>query len=378
MKHLKNHKKIMLILTENCNLRCKYCYEQEKQRSSMDFETAHRILKKSLHEMDGYESAVIELHGGEPFLNFELIRRIDEYVMAEYPFPVLFRATTNGTCIHREIQEWLYERRDRYELMLSLDGRKEDHDRNRISASGNGSFDAIDLDFFARTWENCPVSMTVNADTLPNLASNTIWIQEQGMDCLNAFQWATAWDLEAAYPILKRELKKLVAYYTKHPEKHMCLLVNYNMQKFREPITDSYRYCVEIDDPIECYDAKGVYAPCHGFTAFTMGSAEEARRFAKRSIRDFALEPENICYGCNLVQLCRICFAANYMLAGDMQQQNKEICVFNQLCILAGIQIERNRAGSHMDADYRALLDDICRYVLDKGELDISEDYFER
>lgn len=376
MKYLKNHKKIMLILTENCNLRCKYCYEMNKQRSTMDFETAKGILQKSLSEMDGYESIVIELHGGEPFLNFDLIRKIDEFVMSNYDYPVLFRTTTNGTCMSKEIKEWLYERRDRYEIMLSLDGKREDHDLNRITAGNQGSFDLIDLDFFADTWKNCPVSMTVSEDTLPNLAANTIWIQERGMDCLNAFQWATAWDLEKCYPVLKRELKKLVEYYTEHPEKHMSLLVNYRMEKFSRPLTDDFRYCVDIDDPIECYDAKGVYAPCHGFTSFTMGSEEKAAEFSHQSIRDFVIEPENICYGCRLINLCRICFAANHMLTGNMQDQNREICVFNQLCILAGIQIERNRAGDSMPEEYSELLDNIADYLIAKNDLDITKDYF--
>lgn len=376
MKYLKNHKKIMLILTENCNLRCKYCYELNKQRSTMDFETARRILEKSLSEMDGYESAVIELHGGEPFLNFELIRRIDEFVIANYSFPVLFRSTTNGTYLNSEMKSWLYERRDRYEIMLSLDGMKEDHDLNRVTVGNKGSFELIDLDFFINTWENCPVSMTVSEETLPHLAANTIWIQEKGMDCLNAFQWATAWNLEKCYPILKSELKKLVAYYTEHPEKHMCLLVNYNMEKFNEPLDEAYRYCVDIDDPIECYDAKGVYAPCHGFTAFTMGGEKEASKFYNLSIRDFVVETGNICYGCRLIHLCRICFAANHMLTGDMQKQNREICIFNQLCILAGIQIERNRAKNSMSKDYLDLLDTISRYLIEKNDLDIACDYF--
>ena len=366
----------MLILTENCNLRCKYCYEMDKQRVSMDKKKAIEILEKSLHQMDGYESAVIELHGGEPFLNFELIKQIDEYVMENYNFPVLFRTTTNGTCINKEIQNWLYERRDRYEVMLSLDGMRNDHDFNRITVNNRGSFDLIDLEFFKSTWENCPVSMTVSETTLPNLSANTIWIQEQGMDCLNAFQWATAWNLEKTYPILKRELKKLIRYYTEHPEKHMCLLVNYDMIRFRNSLTDDYRYCVEIDDPIECYDAKGVYAPCHGFTSFTMGSKQAAKDFENMSIRDFAFTPENICYKCQLIHLCRICFAANHMLTGDMQKQNEEICVFNQLCILAGIQIEINRTGGEMSSEYIKLLNDIRNYIIQKGNLDINIDYF--
>lgn len=376
MKYLQNHKKIMLILTENCNLRCKYCYEQDKKRTTMEFETAKRILDDSLSKMDDYESAIIELHGGEPFLNFHLIKEIDEYVIHNYDFPILFRTTTNGTCVKGEIQKWLSERKDRYEIMLSLDGMKESHDINRITVDSKGSFDLIDIEFFAKTWPNCPVSMTISERTIEHMAENTIWIQEQGMDCLNAFQWAISWDKDNIYPILKREVKKLVKYYSTHPEKHTCLLLNYQMEKFNNEITDEFRYCVEIDDPIECYDACGRYAPCHGFTAFTMGSEEEAKKLVNYSIRDLRVEPRNMCYNCQLLQLCRICFAANHMLTGDMQNQNHEICLFNQICILGGIQIERLRHSETMTEEYKKLLDKIEKFVIDKGDVDIDCSYY--
>lgn len=339
-----NNKKIMLIITEGCNLRCVYCYEQEKKPSAMTFETAKRILDHSFSQMDGYTGMTIELHGGEPFLNFPLIKEIDAYVMNRYSmWPVLFRTTTNGTLVHGEVQDWLYERRSRYQVMLSLDGRQEEHDANRRYIDGRGSFHSIDLDFFRNTWEFCPVSMTVNERTLPWLASGTIWMQEKGFDSLNAFQWAVSWDLEKNKPILAEQLELLTDYYSSHPEKHMSLLVNYQLPHFFLPIDGDYRYCVDIDDPIECYDAQGRYAPCHGFTAFTTGSEEIARNFSDRTIRDFIFEKENICCGCRLVRLCRICFAANHMMTGNMQKQSEEICVFNRMCIEASIRIQRNR-----------------------------------
>lgn len=369
MKNLQNHKKIMLILTENCNLRCSYCYELEKIHLTMNFDTAKNVIEKSLSEMKGYDSAVIELHGGEPFLNFELIKEIDDFVVNTYSFPILFRTTTNGTYVHGEIQDWLREKKERYEVMLSLDGKKEDHDKNRIMANGKGSFDSIDLDFFSDTWDYCPVSMTINESTLGNMAENTIWIQEQGFECLNAFQWATKWDAEKSYPVLKRELAKLVSYYTEHPEKHVCLLLNYSFEDFDNPITDEYRYCVKIDDPIECYDAKGNFAPCHGFTEFTVGDREIAEEFAALTVFDFKLEPRNICYGCRLINLCRICFAANHMLTGDMQDQNAEICLFNRLCIKSGIEIERNRSLRYTN---RKLTDK------EKERLDMIDDYIDK
>lgn len=354
MKYLPNHKKIMLIITENCNLRCAYCYEKNKNGKSMTFETAKAILDQAYAEMEGYESMVIELHGGEPFLNFPLIEKIDAYVMENYgDIPVLFRMITNGTLVHGRIQEWLRSRAERYELMLSIDGKQEQHDRNRKQIGGQGSFEQIDLDFFLKTWKNCPVSMTVNAETLDHMAEGTIWLQEKGFDCCNAFEWAVDWDLECSVPVLQRELDKLTAYYSEHPEQPLCLLVKYHLQDFYKKTDESYRYCVAIDDPLECYDAQGKYAPCHGFTAFTMGSGKKAAQFENLRTSDFVFEEENVCYGCQLIRFCRVCFAANHMLTGNMQKQSPEICLFNRMCIRAGIQIQKNRiAGQRETGKY--------------------------
>ena len=112
------------------------------------------ILDQAYAKMEGYESMVIELHGGEPFINFPLIEKIDAYVMENYgDIPVLFRMITNGTLVHGRIQEWLSSRAERYELMLSIDGKQEQHDINRKQISGKGSFEQIDLDFFLKTWK---------------------------------------------------------------------------------------------------------------------------------------------------------------------------------------------------------------------------------
>lgn len=368
MKCLANHKKIMLIITETCNLRCRYCYEKNKNGKSMNFETARKIIDSAYADMNGFESMVIELHGGEPFINFSLIKKIDDYVLENHSnIPVLFRAITNGTLVHGEIQEWLKERADRYELMLSIDGKQEQNDENRKQINGKGSYEIIDIDFFKQTWKYCPVSMTINEKTIGHLADGTIWLQEQGFDVCNAFEWATDWNLEESIPVLDRELDKLTVYYSEHFKERVCLLLRYHLQDFFLPIDDSFRYCLDIDDPLECYDAAGRYAPCHGFTEFTMGSEAKAAEFKNMKTSDFVFTEENICYGCKLIRFCRVCFAANHMLTGNMQKQSPEICIFNRMCLKAGVQIQLNRILSDDENEHAKQMKEaahaICQYL---------------
>lgn len=150
--------------------------------------------------------------------------------------------------------------------------------------------------------------------------------------------------MEKSIPLLDRELDKLIEYYSEQPQERVCLLLRYHLQDFFLPVDGSFRYCLEIDDPLECYDASGKYAPCHGFTEFTMGSEAKAAEYKKKKTSDFVFTEENICYGCKLIRFCRICFAANHMLTGNMQKQSPEICIFNRMCLKAGVQIQMNRS----------------------------------
>ena len=74
MEEYREYKTLMLILTENCNLNCVYCYEHHKTLDDMPFETAKKAIDAEFHDLDQYEHGEIELFGGEPFLNFELIK----------------------------------------------------------------------------------------------------------------------------------------------------------------------------------------------------------------------------------------------------------------------------------------------------------------
>ena len=107
-------KTIMLTVTEQCNLNCKYCYEKNKSLSTMPLETAIKIVEHELTKDDGFEICEIQFFGGEPFFKFDLIRDICNYIWTkEWPKKCLCFATTNGTLVHGEIKKWLYAARKR-------------------------------------------------------------------------------------------------------------------------------------------------------------------------------------------------------------------------------------------------------------------------
>ena len=138
MEEYREFKTLMLILTENCNLNCVYCYEHNKTIKDMSFETAKNIIDQEFVDIEEYEHGEIELFGGEPFLNFSLIKNIYDYTMEKYGEnnDIVFATTTNGTLVHGEIQEWLYKRRNNFIVTLSLDGTPEMQNANRPFLGG--------------------------------------------------------------------------------------------------------------------------------------------------------------------------------------------------------------------------------------------------
>lgn len=117
-----------LMVTHGCNLNCVYCFEKHKDIGlrMMCFETAKEILLKEFDlfaKMDKGEEErfAIEFFGGEPLVNFKLIKAIYEWVKTlSLPFPMMFQTTTNGTLFNTEILEWFTAAKDDFGLWCLL------------------------------------------------------------------------------------------------------------------------------------------------------------------------------------------------------------------------------------------------------------------
>jgi len=133
---------ISLFLTNNCNLRCNYCYEKNQHKvNNMSEEIAKLSINFLLSNLCENTVPVISLFGGEPLLNFELIEFICKY-LESHEVPCKFSLTTNGTIMNDKIHS-LLNYHD-IKVMLSLDGGKEKQDTNRKFENGGGSYDKIE------------------------------------------------------------------------------------------------------------------------------------------------------------------------------------------------------------------------------------------
>lgn len=148
-----NSSQLILVLTGKCNMRCEYCvycekYPQEIGYSNDDmcFETAKKgiDLYFELHTekiAHGYQKPpMINFYGGEPLLMFGLIQSIVQYV-EQIDKSTKFYITTNGLILNEEMADFIS--RHKFSVTFSLDGFKENHDRNRVITGGGPTFDII-------------------------------------------------------------------------------------------------------------------------------------------------------------------------------------------------------------------------------------------
>ena len=141
-------KAICLHVAHDCNLACKYCFagkgEYDGPRGLMSFETGKRALDFLVEQSGTRHNLEVDFFGGEPLLNWDVCKKLVEYgrsIEKKYDKNFRFTVTTNGVLLNDEIMEFC--NKEMGNVVLSLDGRKETHDRLRITRKNTGSYDMI-------------------------------------------------------------------------------------------------------------------------------------------------------------------------------------------------------------------------------------------
>lgn len=141
-------KALCLHIAHTCNLNCEYCFASQGkykgERAVMSFEVGKRALDWLIENSGSRKNLEVDFFGGEPLMNFEVVKRLVAYARSiekEKGKNFRFTLTTNGLLIDDDVIE--FANKEMSNVVLSLDGRKEIHDRFRVDYNGNGSFDKI-------------------------------------------------------------------------------------------------------------------------------------------------------------------------------------------------------------------------------------------
>ena len=141
-------KALCLHIAHDCNLACKYCFAEEGEyhgrRALMSLEVGKKALDFLVANSGNRINLEVDFFGGEPLMNWQVVKELVEYGRSlEEPNNKKFRftLTTNGVLLDDEILE--FANREMANIVLSIDGRKEIHDKMRPFRGGQGSYDLI-------------------------------------------------------------------------------------------------------------------------------------------------------------------------------------------------------------------------------------------
>ena len=141
-------KALCLHVAHTCNLNCEYCFASQGkfhgERALMSFETGKAALDFLVANSGSRRNLEVDFFGGEPLMNFGVVKDLVKYargIEKEAGKNFRFTLTTNGMLIDDDVIE--FANRECSNVVLSLDGRREVHDRFRVDYAGRGSYDTI-------------------------------------------------------------------------------------------------------------------------------------------------------------------------------------------------------------------------------------------
>ena len=141
-------KALCLHVAHTCNLNCSYCFASQGKyhgdRAIMSYEVGKRALDFLVENSGTRRNLEVDFFGGEPLMNFGVVKYLVAYARSiekEKNKNFRFTLTTNGLNITDEVID--FANKEMSNVVLSLDGRKEVHDRFRVDLAGKGSYDRI-------------------------------------------------------------------------------------------------------------------------------------------------------------------------------------------------------------------------------------------
>ena len=141
-------KALCLHVAHTCNLNCEYCFASQGkyhgERALMSFEVGKRALDFLIENSGTRRNLEVDFFGGEPLMNWDVVKELVSYARVQEKIHnknFRFTLTTNGMLIDDDVIE--FSNKEMSNVVLSLDGRKDVHDRLRVDYMGRGSYDTI-------------------------------------------------------------------------------------------------------------------------------------------------------------------------------------------------------------------------------------------
>lgn len=324
-------------VTSRCNMKCLYCYEgQEKSCLNIDIKMAKQILKFIKNHFFTLEDDEIDIdfHGGEPFLNFPVIKYLVEQIKEEYQkkgIKVNFFTTTNATIMDEEIEDFIIQ--EITDITLSIDGRPETQNYMRPLKNGTNSYDIViknSLRLLKRL-TNIRVRMTFDTRSVKNLYADVDHLVELGFKTIvpvaNLFD--ERWD-EKYIEILGEQIRKIQSNYLSREDIAISLIDRVLMKPRNKG------WCSGGKKNINIY-ADGELYPCMmvgGVKEFSIGNIWNGIDINKRDkILEDSRKISPYCEGCDAYLDCdgARCKIINKLITGDYYKPPAIQCAIENL-----------------------------------------------
>ena len=367
---------VTFVVTERCNLRCKYCYESHdahEHGKRMTKEVADKglemLFNEELHK--GYfkqkekPGIILEFIGGEPLLEIDLIDYITDrfkYLAYKHNSPwatnYMISISTNGLLYMTDkVQNYIKKNLHKISLSITIDGDKSLHDSCRLLPNGKGSFDIVEK-AVKHNYERVDVrntKLTIAPDNIKYLSEAMIYcFEDLGCEIIHAnCVYENVWNEESLSKeytgIFYNELIKVADYLLSNGNYKfkMTSLFDENMGN---KSTEDQNYCGGNGSML-AIGPDGVCYPCLRFMEHSMSTKRapficghvDTGLFDKKtdkklcelcSITMSSQSPKK-CLECNVSQGCGLCTAYNYDLYGTPNKRCTSICYMHKTRVLA-------------------------------------------
>lgn len=339
-----------LLLTENCNLRCTYCFEGQTRcvTKYMSKETAFKTVDYLLQQAVEYgvDEIKITFFGGEPMLCPELMTDIMHYTEEKAKAngkTAQYSIITNGTIFNEKVEAfldvWRGYKDNKVDIQLSIDGIPKIQNANRpCAAEGLLSSQLVESavakfkEYFQKhniDRERLHIHACVSKTSLPRIYESFLYFTRD-LDIINTnFAWVIedTWD-DNDLMIFSEQLRKIT---------ERLIKVTTNTKRFPFKHFDKSSGC-SAGQNLVAVDTEGNIYPCHRFFFHNienrdnviLGNITDGIIYNDRREQYFGIDYSEIS-----PEICQICVATNHSCTGDIHKLPNEysakfMCIINQ------------------------------------------------
>ena len=360
-------------ITDECNLRCTYCYQINKSTHVMPIEIAQKFIDMLLENDENTQqyidtrhsdAVIIEFIGGEPLLQPKLMDEITEYfikrmIETDHPWQYNWRVSisSNGTLyFDPDVQYFIHKYFENLSFSISIDGNKELHDACRLFPDGTGSYDiamAGVRHFIDVLGGSMGSKMTLAPANIMHTFTAVKGLIDQGYDEINLnCVFEKGWTEDHA-TVLYNQLKQLSDYVLENDLEDKIYISIFEEQMFHpKALDDTMNWCGGNGSMISV-DWKGDIYPCIRYMESSLGDQVEPIIIGNvntgmmvdakckncilrlREVNRITQSTEE-CINCPIAEGCAWCQAYNYQdSGGDFNKRATYICIMHKARALA-------------------------------------------